>query len=174
MRKRSRSGMIWIEAVLAVGAMAMVVVLAMRGLHGLLGIWGREAAALREEAELTSLVNTVQRQLDQMAEHRFLDEPGLLLDGPREEGRLTLERIRIRSQTEAGTLLWWELEWSREGWRFGLEGTGAPHGGLRYSGRIVIRGPLGKEAGSGILDIWSFPESVSVRARKGFPVCQVR
>ena len=165
---RHGRGMVLLELLATLAAAAFIVLAGSRTLWVFLGQLEQQNRTAIEGMEIGRLENRLRRAWQERCAHPFQEGHWLTVDGV---DRILLERFRMRSFTDTGTVGECILEIRNGKWVYGGWETGvfAEHR-LDYTGTIQVRIParewIGGEEPKAVQ--WRFPEASTREARSGF------
>ena len=178
-RQSRASGMIWIEILVALAAMAFISLAGLRALDGLMENLAAGRVQQVRLFELAGLRQSFQGAWDQRCSHPFQDLPWLEVEGWRIGDAVNLASLRMRIHSAGEEPVYWELKRHLEYWLLfeNLSGeTADPQWRqLHYRGEIHIELEKGSWLPGEVPErmTWLFPDSVDAHIKEGFAILQV-
>lgn len=116
--KRSGSGMVLLELLLAIAVVGLITVAGFRAFASLGEILHRRNMAVMEGARIAAFETRLERAWDHRLAHRFQSNPWLVIEGlpTGNSDWLVLRQLRIKTVGTDGRAAWWELDgttWGR-------------------------------------------------------------
>jgi len=171
--RSKRSGMIWMEVLVSVGALAFLSLLGMRSLNLFLERLMTRQAIEIEIMEILGLGERLQKIYDQRRDDSFVLLPGVQRGGESTDENLSLKQMELRTISPSGKLAIWELRDAGGRWTEYLkegELAESPGRNFTYRGKVVIYPESGPDGGFPKSEHWSFPDCRSQRAQEGFVI----